>query len=209
MPTEPRFRLIFDFAGVIGLPQSVHAIESMATAAGMTVDLFQTRYWEHRREYDLGMTDVDYWHLVLGPTVSAELVHRLVGIDVDSWLDLNDGVVRTAAAHAAAGAEVHILSNAPEALARRVEALPELSFVDEFTFSCDIGCAKPDQETYQLARSNHLPNIFVDDRSENITAAQVAGIDAALFIDESNLRQRLQTFADNVHARYPQIATDN
>jgi len=197
--------LMFDFAGVLGLPQPASALEQMATLADMPVDLFESQYWNRRRAYDLGMSDGDYWRDVLASEPSKQVIDQLVRIDVESWLPLNDKVVQTARDYADEGAEIVVLSNAPDVIARRVEALPELGFVTKFYFSCDIEWAKPDRQAFELAKTERAHCVFVDDRPENVDAANAIGLDAVLFVNEADMRARLETLCRRTQDRYPRV----
>lgn len=64
--------------------------------------------------------------------------------------------------------------------------------VDDVVASCDLGARKPDEAFYvgALRRADVAPGeaLFVDDRPENVAAAEALGVAAHLFVDASELR---------------------
>ncbi|MCW2856777.1 MAG: hydrolase superfamily-like protein [Marmoricola sp.] len=172
--------LILDYVGVLAQVQTDADVRGLATLADLPVDDFVHRYWAHRIAYDLGLTDAAYWHRVLGRPPTSDLLSSLVAADLAGLLRLDQHLVHRARTLAERGAGVAVLSNAPTFLARAVERLDELAFVDTFVFSCDIGVAKPDPEAFQHAlRALGLQGedcTFIDDRAENLAAARALGI---------------------------------
>ena len=91
---------------------------------------------------------------------------------------------------------IHALSNYP-VWYEMIEQKLELSAFLEWTFvSCRTGLRKPDQRAY-LHAAEHLgvdPTqcVFIDDRNENIEAAQSVGMAAVLMDDPTNVRAELE-----------------
>ena len=95
------------------------------------------------------------------------------------------------------GVPMHALSNYRPWYAR-IEARLSLSRFLEWSFvSCDTGVRKPDPRAYLGAarRLGVSPGecLFVDDRPENCTGAEAAGMPAILFEGAASLRQALTT----------------
>jgi putative hydrolase of the HAD superfamily len=67
---------------------------------------------------------------------------------------------------------------------------------DQHIFAYEIGAAKPDPKAYQIMiKQLNLPPqdiVFIDDRPENIRAAQALGINAILFQSADQIQQELQ-----------------
>ena len=81
----------------------------------------------------------------------------------------------------ASGVKTAILSNGvPEVMARVGAERPLAEIFDVVVVSYELGHAKPDREIYQvtLSKLGVLPQdaLFVDDRSENIAAANELGL---------------------------------
>ena len=97
---------------------------------------------------------------------------------------------------AEAGRAMHALSNYP-VWYRSIEEDLRLTRFLEWTFvSCKTGFRKPDASAYTAALEQlGVPPercLFVDDRQENVNAAQALGLDAVRFRDAAALRTALQ-----------------
>jgi len=69
---------------------------------------------------------------------------------------------------------------------------------DVIVSSCEVGFRKPEKEIYEitLQRLNTKPNetLFIDDRLENIRGAESLGIQAILFENSEQLKEKLVRF---------------
>lgn len=78
------------------------------------------------------------------------------------------------------------------------EKFPEVMFFDDYVLSYEVGYVKPDPRIYQAAVEKALAEpqecVFIDDRPENIAAAQDLGIRTIHFLDETDLASELRTF---------------
>jgi putative hydrolase of the HAD superfamily len=180
--------LILDYGEVLSLPQSPGAVARMAETIGAAPDDFAPAYWRHRRAYDLGLPAGDYWQRVAddlsiaGPPPAADLI----AIDVDSWMSFREDMWRLAADARAAGVRTAVLSNGiREVLARLDVERPLPALFDVVVISFEVGCAKPDPEIFQITLDRlgvaAGRALFVDDRQENIDAAQRLGIETLHF----------------------------
>jgi epoxide hydrolase-like predicted phosphatase len=91
-----------------------------------------------------------------------------------------------------------LLSNAWSNARHNIERLFQLhTFVDLQIFSAEEGLAKPDPRLYHLALSRlgvqPAEAIFIDDREENILAAQQIGMHTILFEDNKQAIAALQS----------------
>lgn len=96
---------------------------------------------------------------------------------------------------AAAGHEVHAFSNYP-VWYERLDGKLGLSRYLRWTFvSCRTGLRKPDPAAYRhaLATLGCAPAqcVFVDDRQQNVEAADALGLDALLHVDALSTRRAL------------------
>jgi len=189
--------LILDFGEVLVRPQSAASIERMAQLARLEMDDFRHRYWLHRRDYDSGaLSDVEYWRRVLdGSTVPPDqmdtTLEALMTADFLSWNDAREAVWEIAAQFRAGGGRTAMLSNGVPAVMSRVRTTRQLEhFFDAVIVSCEVGCAKPEPRIYQLClEALHVgapAALFVDDRLDNLAAAEQLGIRTLHFVgDES------------------------
>lgn len=94
------------------------------------------------------------------------------------------------------GYHTYILSNFPKSTYEK--ATEELSFEKETTgaiFSYQVKCIKPETEIYKLLldRYHLVPQecVFIDDRPENIEAAEKLGITGIQFQNQQQAKRRL------------------
>lgn len=195
--------VVLDYGGVLCAPPSAAAKDALAGLIGVASVELWPAYWQHRPPYVDGRAgDLDYWHAVcrqLGrPPADAELVDRLVELDVRAWSRVDHSVLDLVRDLAAAGTHLAILSNAPGCLARFVD---RQSWAKEFRWRCfsvDLGMAKPDPAIFaglcEVLGARPTDVFFVDDRIANVRAAQGFGIEAALFTGADGLRDQVAAF---------------
>lgn len=198
--------LILDFGEVLVRPQSADSIRGMAQLAKLDVDEFRRRYWHHRPGYDSGrLSGTEYWqHVIGGTTVSdvdseSEAVEALKAADCTSWTDYRQDMWELAAEFRERRGRTALLSNGVPEVMRRVRAEKALSeYFDAIVVSYEVGCAKPDARIYQRCLSAlGVPAesaLFVDDRRENLDAAERLGMQVFHFTGDSSvaeLRSRL------------------
>jgi putative hydrolase of the HAD superfamily len=167
--------------------------------AGADAGRFWSAYWALRQPYDAGSLSAnEYWDEVaekLDLAWSDERRAELVRQDTQSWLRPNREVLEIAAAAGQRGTRLAILSNAPKELAKAIRRLEWMRPFTELLFSCELGLTKPDPECYAAAvaqlgvAADEI--LFVDDRPENVTGAESAGLRAMVFLDERGLRNTL------------------
>ncbi|WP_432970668.1 HAD family hydrolase [Dactylosporangium sp. CA-233914] len=183
--------ILFDLFGVIARNQSPAAKRALAATADAPATAFWDAYWRLRAPYDLGqITGAEYWRWVataLGTTFDEDRVTALIAADVASWSAVDDDMVTLIERAAAAGVRLALLSNIPEELASHYERHHArwLRHFDLAAFSCRIGRAKPDADAYLWCcrKLGLTPDrvLFIDDRAENIHAAERAGLHTHLF----------------------------
>jgi putative hydrolase of the HAD superfamily len=171
--------VLFDMFGVIARDQSREVMASMSTSPE-----FWEAYWAHRPAYDRGdVTAAEYW-----AQVGTE---PLVEADVASWSRVDDEMVGLLGDLHAAGQRMALLSNIPEDHARYFERT--YAWLDLFEvrgFSCRIGHAKPEAAAFEWCRDRLGDGdiLFVDDRLENVRAAEQAGMRGHHFTGIHDLR---------------------
>ncbi|MEU7895698.1 HAD family phosphatase [Nonomuraea sp. NPDC049152] len=191
--------IVFDYAGVISLAPPEHAGALLPQTVGVEPERFWPAYWAHRPPYDLGaVTAADFWREVCGhlnAPADADLVEVLVALDVRTWAHINEETVGLLAELTGGGTPLALLSNAPIELARMVDERPWASLFRHRLYSADLGLVKPSPEIFHrlTARLGAAPRdvLFVDDREENVRAAEALGIRSVLFTDVAGLRADL------------------
>lgn len=181
--------LILDYGEVLSYPQRPGALALMASQLDANPTEFQSAYWRHRRDYDLGMPAADYWALVtsdLGVPIDDGLVASLIAIDIDSWTEYRDEMWTLVTTFRAVGGKLGMLSNGVREIVERIRADRDLpSLFDAVVISYEVGLAKPEPEIYRLMLSQlgvgPADALFVDDRAENVAMALELGMRALQF----------------------------
>ncbi len=197
--------VVFDLFGVIARDQSDAGKERLAAIAGVAAPEFRDAYWALRPAYDRGgMTGPEYWRAVmriLDCTVDPGQIDRLITADLDSWRTVDADMVALLESVVASGRRIALLSNIPEELAAYYEE--HHSWMRLFAvrgFSCRIHLAKPDPEVFRwCCRALDVePSrvLFVDDRAENVAAAEAIGMRGHHFTDPDRLQIALRQPAD-------------
>ncbi len=190
--------VVFDYGGVICLPQPERDVAAMAAVAGAQVPGFREAYWARRLAYDLAeLTAEEFWRGAvgqLGCPWDGSAAARLNALDIASWTHLRPGVVRLIEdlGGGPGGTRLAMLSNAPRVVAAAVAALPLARNFEHLLFSCELRLAKPDPRCFHAAldRLGARPAdvYFTDDRDDNVAAARELGIRAVKFTTAAALR---------------------
>ena len=194
--------VLFDLFGVIALHQRPGALSEMATWCHAPTDAFTEAYWALRPPYDAARQSApQYWTAVLrrlSRPVGTGTIEKLRLADIDSWSRVDDRVV--AYAQSLRGrAQVAVLSNIPADHADAFSAAqPWLRNLDHIAFSGKINVAKPDPTAFHrcVAAMHATPAdfLFIDDREENVRAAQAIGMTGHLFTGFDELVKVVNTW---------------
>jgi putative hydrolase of the HAD superfamily len=192
--------VLFDFGMVLSGPPSPAAWKRMQSVTGLDESQLHAGYWEYRHAYDRGThTGVEYWHLVAGfngVVLTPAQLDELIEADTDLWTDLNLPMVEWAQALQQAGIRTGILSNIGDEMEAGVVAkLKWLERFDHRTWSHRLKVAKPELDIYRHAVSGlGVPPqsvLFIDDKEENIAAAEMAGLQAILYKDHGKFEREM------------------
>jgi putative hydrolase of the HAD superfamily len=193
--------VLFDYGMVLSGPPDPAAREEMRRILNVDEEPFRAIYWKHRDDYDRGtLNSVAYWEHVahdLHRTLDARQLSALIGADSALWSQPNQAMIEWAAALQRAGIKTGILSNIGDAMEAGIMArFPWLAEFHHKTFSHRLGMAKPDAAIYRHAAEGlGVPPaeiLFVDDREENIAAAQAAGMNAIQYRDHAAFEQAMR-----------------
>ena len=197
---NPFRALILDYGNVLTHVQKVEWLDAMAAELSVPASRFRDAYWGHRHAYDAGLPAPDYWRLVadaVGRPVGEgrpPVIDRLIDLDVSSWVEYRDEVWDVVRAFRAGGGRTAFLSNGvPEIMARlRAERALDQWF-DVVVVSCEVGLAKPDRRIFELCLSRlgvqAGETLFVDDREDNVSAAEQLGLRALHFTGDAAARR--------------------
>ncbi|GAA1366519.1 HAD family hydrolase [Streptomyces beijiangensis] len=201
MSTERRI-VLFDLFGVIALHQRPGALAEMAARCDAPDEAFVEAYWTCRPPYDAAQHSApEYWTAVLrrlSRPADADTIEELRLADIESWSRVDARMV-VYAQSLRERAEVALLSNIPSDHADAfLAAQPWLRNLHCVAFSGKIKAAKPDPAAFQhcLAALQAVPAdvLFVDDREENVRAAQALGMHGHLFTGLGELAAAVDTW---------------
>jgi putative hydrolase of the HAD superfamily len=193
--------VIFDYGMVLSQPQEPSALNNLLTITGLDRDTFDSHYWTHRHAYDMGkLNGPAYWKQFASDTaieLTATDIDRLIENDVAMWCTINEPMLAWAKALADSGLRIGILSNMGEDTLSYMRQ--EFSWLGDFhhhTWSCELGIAKPDPAiyTYTCEKLDVAPGeaLFLDDKAENIRAAEEVGLVGIQFRDIEQLQRDLE-----------------
>ncbi|MFF9768242.1 HAD family hydrolase [Streptomyces sp. NPDC014636] len=199
--------VLFDLFGVIARHQRPGALAEMAGRCQAPTDAFTTAYWACRPPYDAGRQSApEYWTAVLrrlSLSVDADTIEELRITDIDSWSRVDDQMAAYVQSLRRV-AEVALLSNIPSDHAEAfLTAQPWLHELDHVAFSGKIKVAKPAPAAFRhcVAAMRAAPTdfLFVDDREENVRAAQATGMNGHVFTDRDELAAAIETWLSTRH----------
>jgi putative hydrolase of the HAD superfamily len=185
-------------------PQDPEAHAELVRVTGLPLDVFERFYWQDRHDYDAGILNgITYWQkfvrdtqLNLPDTTAEATIQELNRLDVRMWSTVNPQMVAWQEQLRQSGFKRAILSNMGDAVHESI--IVEHAWINTFDaliWSYQLGVIKPNPTIYRYAleKLNAQPEktLFLDDRSENITAARALGIQAILFSTVDKLREDL------------------
>jgi len=181
--------VIFDLFGVLTRAQSRRAVSRMARTLRVGGSTFQVAYWAERPEYDRGvLSGHEYWERVarsLGREIGRDEIDGLIELDVDSWDRPEPSMVEFARAIARSDLAVAILSNSPQEITERFRSYPWIADFDPSIFSSEVGSVKPEPAIFDRVivelDVDVTEAVLIDDRAENIAAAQSHGLRGFVF----------------------------
>ncbi|WP_219462839.1 HAD family hydrolase [Nonomuraea rhizosphaerae] len=188
--------IVFDYGSVLSLPQLESDAEEMARVMGADPEVFKRGYWEHRLEFDrAALSPAAYWSAVLGRPAAVAEIARLVAMDIASWAYPDKGTVAVLGELLERGDHVALLSNAPACVADGLDELPWIAAIERRFYSGRMGLVKPDREIFDRMAAelgaDPAEIVFIDDRPENVTGAERAGMTGVRFTTATALRRSL------------------
>jgi putative hydrolase of the HAD superfamily len=129
--------------------------------------------------------------------LTEEQVQALIEADTELWTDLNLPMVEWAGRLQRAGFRTGILSNIGDSIAEGIVAkLPWLSGFHHRTWSHALNLAKPELAIYRATAAGlGTPEeniLFIDDKVENIAAAQAVGMQAIRYTGHAEFEREMR-----------------
>lgn len=185
--------VVFDLGGVLASGEGI--ISEPSRLLGVDPEEFERLYWAHRRAYDDGCSDADYWRPILeglGKPAAVETIQQLAALDAGLWLRLRPEARAILHDVHETGLPVAVLSNAPFSVD---QGLLDVDFADEADYwfmSASMGMSKPNRGVYERVTEvlDVAPDsiAFVDDRRDNVAGAERAGWQTHLWVSDADTR---------------------
>jgi putative hydrolase of the HAD superfamily len=198
---NPVKAVLFDFGQVLSLSPDPAVWERIRTLSGLSEADLQREYWAHRHDYDRGtLTGEAYWHKAAAgckTEFTPEQIASLLTADTELWSRLNLPMVEWAQRLQRAGICTGILSNIGDAMADGLCAKFDwISAFDHCTWSYALKLAKPEAAIYRCAAQGLATAsetiLFIDDKQENVEAAEAAGMQSIQYVDQAAFEQEMR-----------------
>jgi putative hydrolase of the HAD superfamily len=210
MGTVTRFALslsprtvIFDYGEVISCSPSAADRSVIEELAGVDREKFWASYWAHRPELDLAVEGVrEYWAAIAADTGAGWDDGRVCELwlaDFRSWLSVNPATIDVLADLQAGGTRLALLSNAGPDFGSYFRHGILGEYLDAVYVSGELKLLKPSAEIYRHVLADlgiaASEAVFIDNRADNVRAAQELGITGHVFTDAAALRAFLESLA--------------
>lgn len=194
--------VLFDVGGVLvdSHPDPAVIARMFGDESRGLTTLVDQAMWTHRGDYDAGLPDREFWDRIAGdcgqPEPRSELLKELVALDCSRMAQANERSLDLVRLLRRQGVRVGVLSNAPYPIAKAIRRSEWAGLFDFFAFSCDYGICKPSRGIYRdvLHRLGvpHEDVAFIDDRHENVRAAELMGVNGVLWTNADAAKERLR-----------------
>ena len=194
--------IIFDYGCVLSNSQNsriFNQIHSMVTDSNFSV--FEETYYRLRADYDQGLVSGrEYWKGIFkyfNSPYTEELADRLIKMDAESWSSINTRMKNFVEELKSGDFRIAVLSNMPKEILRYLNDETDFFSVFDYTvFSCDLKLIKPDPEIYRktlgILGCSGEETVFIDDREENIAAAEKEGMKGLIFTGFEKLHRDMK-----------------
>ncbi len=193
--------VLFDYGMVLSGPPDPAAWARIRAITGLEEAPLQREYWAHRHDYDRGaLTGAAFWHKAAagaGIVLTPAQVEELIAADTDLWSQINQPMLDWAQRLQRAGVRTGILSNIGDAMTEGLTKRYDwLDRFDHRTWSYALRLAKPEIAIYKAAaeglRTPVEKILFIDDRAENVAAAEAAGMQAIQYRDHAAFEREMR-----------------
>ena len=199
----PGRTVVFDYGEVISRFPDDASRRHIEELAGVEPAALWASYGEHRHALDHGrLTATAYWRAVeadTGADWSRTRVHELWAADFPSWFVPEPGTLDVIADLADGGTRLAILSNAGQDFASPFRHSPLGDLFEQVFVSAELDDLKPSASIFRhvLAElgTTAADTVFIDNRSDNVEAAQALGIIGHLFTGPEPLRRFVEGLA--------------
>jgi putative hydrolase of the HAD superfamily len=191
--------IVFDWGGVLIEQPTVKVIDYCAKYFNIKIKDFSEALIIYKNDFQKGiLSERNLWKKICTSlNISLPKVNSLWRIAFEEVYEEKKEMFTLVSSLKKRGYKIGFLSNT-ELPAMNFFIEQNYDMIDICVFSCKEGIIKPDIEIYKilLNQINSDPKdvIFIDDRPENIDAANKIGVNGILFIDEHHLKADLSFF---------------
>jgi len=207
--------IISDFGYVLSLPPRASDYQELAALAGVDGKPFEEIYWGQRADYDRGVIDgPTYWRRIAkatGKEITAAQIQSLIAADIALWMRANPVMMEWVRALKNRGLKIAVLSNMPIEISSYMrQHAPWFKDFDYVCFSAEVHLAKPEAAIFhaclEAVHSRPEGCLFIDDRAENVEAAQALGMQALKFTSAQKLAADIKPY--NLPVPLGMVGTD-
>jgi putative hydrolase of the HAD superfamily len=192
--------VVFDYGMVLTGPPDPAAHAALVRITGLAPARLDEIYWAHRLDYDRGvLTGEEFWRNFAadaGLPLSQAQLDELNHWDVRMWMTQNPPMIAWQLALKQRGLLTAVLSNMGDAVCAGIlREYKWLSRFDVLVWSYQLLLVKPEPAIYHhlLEKLGTRPEetLFIDDRAENVAAANALGMNGLVFTTVEELRTDL------------------
>lgn len=199
----PGRTVVFDYGEVISLFPDEASRRRIEDLADVDPASLWASYGVHRHALDHGtLSAAAYWRAIAantGADWTRTRVHELWAADFPSWFAPEPGTLDVIADLADGGTRLAVLSNAGHDFASPFRHSPLGELFERIFVSAELDDLKPSATIFEhvLAElgTSAADTVFIDNRSDNVEAAQALGITGHLFTGPEPLRRFVEGLA--------------
>ena len=191
--------IVFDFGGVLnGSPDRESIVAFLCDTFDLSKEEFKKVNQEKRQAIKAGKTILEFWYEYAekqNMTLPKNWMQQFQAVLKES-INVNSDMYALIDHLKEKQLQVGLLSNIETRVAKLIHSFDLYQPFEPCLLSCEIGYDKPDPRAYEILLNKiDLPAeqiVFIDDRIENIEAAQKLGIDAILFTSHAQIEKELR-----------------
>lgn len=198
-PTCQYQAVVFDFGGVVAKADRAPMVAFLTASFGISESELKSALKEMQTSVAQGESETDFWHKYAqakGRNLPADWASQFNTV-IKMSINEIPGTIALVKALQNQGYQTAMLSDVTQYQAQVVEKLGYYNHFNPLLLSYKIGVEKPDPRAFEvLLATLKLPAatvIFIDDKPENVAAAQKMGIEGIIFINPDQLREALET----------------
>lgn len=195
--------IVFDLAGVVFARNPLRFpkhLEEFFSFVFSTPEGGVPKFWE---DYDRGVSPVDEVAKAVaeyrGCDIATAKANMMLAIDYQEEVEPTASLISELKER---GYRLIVLSNMSLEYIDFLRKKPVYGYFDDEIISCEVQLVKPEREIYELLLSRYglqpEETIFIDDRMDNVKAAEEIGI-VPFFFDRKNAEKSCEELRDRIY----------